>query len=183
MTLDGTSRQNAWTKVREPLLSALVGLNLLAIAVVLFPPGLIRSSLLPGFLPYLYATGLFQSTGVFVPNPKKYNVTLWARILFADGTLKEWHMVDFTKLSPFDRFLQGRFRRWDDNICNSNPDSPWLHDAARYIARQGDSPNNHPVAIELIRHRCNIPAPGSDSIAEPFDDLLYSCKITSGDLQ
>lgn len=169
-------------QIQRVLLSLFIVFNIFALAVVLCPFTNIRSTLLPTFLPYLYASGLFQSAGVFVPNPKKYTVTLWARIWMDDGSIKEWHIVDFSRLNPFERFGMGRFRRWDDQVCNSTPTSLWLRDTACYIARQFDTPNSHPTGVELIRHRQDIAPPGSNEVRQAFDDSLYVCKITAGDL-
>lgn len=168
---------------REALISVFILFNVLALAVVLFPECPVRTTVLPIFQPYLLGTGLFQSKGVFVPNPKRYNVTLHALIVYSNGTAVKWQSTDLRKFDPFTRFKKGRFRRWDDIISNSPPSSRWLHDTAIFIARSVPyDEKNPPVEVELIRHRTEIPLPDAPPAAITSDDPLYRCRVRKEDL-
>ena len=56
------------------------------------------------------------------------------------------------KLSYFERFQKGRFRKWaHDNVRMDNSSQLW-QPTAEYIARELTEPNNPITKIELNRH-------------------------------
>ena len=188
MVIENTSAQDSskralWYGVREPVISAFIVFNVAAIALVLSPPFPMRKELLDPVLPYLYATGLFQGSGVFVPHPHVYNLFLTAEVTFADGSTVIWHCPRMEELNLIERFQKERYRKWSRQNMDTPKPLSWWPETAAYIARITSKGGKRPVQVALIRHRTETPAPGSSKEPLPIDDVFYIHSVSAEELK
>jgi hypothetical protein len=184
VTSTGSSSQwTLWQKLREPLVSAFIVLNVVAIALVLSPAFPSRQILLTPFLPYLFATGLFQGSGVFVPRPHVYNIYLTAEIIYSDGSKEDWKNVRMEELNLMERFQKERFRKWSRQNMDTPKPLKWWPETAAYLARLHQRNGKTPVEIRLVRHRTDTTPPGSNEQRQTIHDVFYVHKVTPEDLR
>src|SRR5258707_226922 len=100
--------------------------------------------------PYLLWSGLFQSWDMFAPVPKAANTCLEATVLYKDGSGEIWTFPRMEKLSLTERYFKERYRKFADNLQLEEND-PLLVDAARYIAREHNSPARPVKTIILVQ--------------------------------
>lgn len=165
------------------MVSAFIVLNVAAIALVLSPPFPSRQTLLRPFLPYLFASGLFQGTGVFVPRPHVYNIYFTADIIYADGSKDEWKNVRMEDLNLLERFQKERFRKWSRQNMDTPYPLKWWPETAAYLARLHLKNGKTPIEVRLIRHRTDTAPPGADEQSETVHDVFYVHKVSPEDLR
>jgi hypothetical protein len=100
--------------------------------------------------PYLIWSGLFQSWDMFAPVPKAANTFLEAEVIYKDGSSETWTFPRMEKLSLTEKYFKERYRKFADSLQVEEND-PLLVDAARYIARQHNSPGKPVKTIILVQ--------------------------------
>lgn len=182
-TAKDNSSKRLWGKLRKPLISLFIVWNVTAIALVLSPHFPWRPSLLKPLLPYLFATGLFQGYGVFVPRPHVYSLYFTAEIIFSDGSQATWRNVKMEELNLLERFQKERYRKWSRQNMDTSKPTRWWPETAAYIARLYNKDGKTPIEVRLVRHRTDTPAPGSSEQNPTIHDVFYIHKIVPEDLQ
>lgn len=171
-----------WQKIRKPILSIFIVYNILGLALLLSPQNVLRQSFLPSFLPYLYATGLFQGRGVFVPRPHTYEIKFTAQINFTDGSSASWNCVNMEDLNVLERFQKEKYRKWARQNMDTNTPLKWWPETAIYLARIHHTKSKVPAEVFLIRHRTDTPPPESKQPAVSTHEIFYRQKISAEDL-
>lgn len=134
------------------LISLFIVVHVSAICLWLCPSSRIRDLLLAPLRPYVTFLGLWQSWGVFAPDPKNWNPYMTALIIFADGSQKMWEFPRMDKLNLIDKMFKERYRKWANDCVNNEQVAIVWPDTARYIARLHSNPVNPPVSVSIIRH-------------------------------
>ena len=108
---------------------------------------------------YISWGGLWQSWGMFAPNPSRLNLYISAEITYRDGTQRAWSFPRMNKLDLFSRYYEERYRKFEEYAHLDNFDGLWP-DMATWIARNNNpDPSNPPVRVELIRNWWIVPPP------------------------
>ncbi|MBX9721711.1 MAG: hypothetical protein K2X81_09975 [Candidatus Obscuribacterales bacterium] len=147
----------------------------------------LRTELIAPFVSYLNFFELWQGWSVF-EKPRTYNGYLTAIITFKTGQKKVWEFPRMEKLGIAEKMFKEKYRRWT-NDCVSDESKPYLWpDAARYIARLNNDPNDPPISVSIVRHWAWMQPPekGINTLAAKVDDgenVLYTGKISAEDLQ
>ena len=141
-------------------LNAFILWNLFAVGIWLLPNSALRQSCSELVRPYLMITGLAQGWTMFSPNPSDVDLYIEARITYADGQVRGWNYPRMIDMGYVERYRRERFRKMIE-IANQDSSRMVWPSLARYAARRNNSdPRNRPVAVELVRHFRNTPAPG-----------------------
>lgn len=180
---DNKNESGLWQRIRKPVLSSFIVFTVTGIALVLSPTFAGRDVLLAYFSRYLFATGLWQGKGVFVPRPHVYNLKFSAEITYADGSKKIWECPQMQKLSLLERFQKERYRKWSRQNMDTNTPMRWWPDTAIYIARINPKENTRPVEVKLIRTRDETPPPGSNEKGAVTVDPFFLKQISPEELQ
>jgi len=154
----------------------------LASAVVAnLPQSKLRRDALTVARPYLNATGLDQSWGVFAPEPRREPSALRARARFADGSTAVWRPPAGDAL--FGNYWDYHWQKWQEWVLDENHTQLWKP-AAVFIARGRDRPGRHPVRVTLVRLTSRLKPPGHHpdhdrTVATSY----YSLRITRAMLE
>ena len=110
---------------------------------------------------YMTLTSFAQSWSMFSPYPDKLDVTLEARITYADGEKRSWFFPRMAHMSYVQRYQEERWRKMVE-VATHGGSPPLRLGLARYAARINNyDSQNRPVSVELIQHARQIPPPGS----------------------
>lgn len=111
--------------------------------------------------PYMTLTGFAQSWSMFAPMPDRLDVTLEARILYADGETRSWFFPRMARMGYARRFEEERWRKLVEIATHNNGTQMLCSAMARYAARANNfDSQNRPVSVELFQHSRQIPPPG-----------------------
>ncbi len=115
-----------------------------------------------GFVrPYMTLTGFAQSWSMFSPTPDRLDVTLEARITYADGETRSWFFPRMARMGYAQRFEEERWRKLVEIVTHNNGTQMLCEAMVRYAARVNDvDSQNRPVSVELFEHSRQIPPPG-----------------------
>jgi len=110
--------------------------------------------------PYMTMTSFAQSWTMFAPIPDKLDVTLEARITFANGEKRSWFFPRMAGMGYSQRYQEQRWRKLVEVATHGKTEALWPA-LARYAARVNNSDSrNRPVSVELFQHARLIPPPG-----------------------
>lgn len=110
---------------------------------------------------YMTLTGFAQSWTMFSPTPDHLDVTLEARILYADGETRSWFFPRMARMGYAQRFEEERWRKLVEIVTHNNSTQMLCAAMARYAARVNNiDSQNRPVSVELFEHSRQIPPPG-----------------------
>jgi hypothetical protein len=170
---------------KRVLINLFLGFHILAIACWCLPLNLAPLRFGKNFIrPYFLWSGLFQSWDMFAPIPASANSYVEATIIYKDGTRKTWTFPRMEELSRKDRYIEERYRKFEENVQNSANDAMWP-DVARRIARANNSPDKPVKTILLIQKWSPIVA-GADGSYEPQpweQHVLFGYGVRPEDLQ
>jgi len=137
--------------------------HLFALTIWLVPSNsaIVQSPLGFGLVrPYMTITGFAQSWSMFSPYPDKLDVTMEARITYADGEKRSWFFPRMARLDYVGRYREERWRKLVEVATHGSTQALWPA-MARYAARVNDfDSQNRPVSVELIEHSRVILPPG-----------------------
>lgn len=133
--------------------------------------------------PYFRWSGLFQSWDTFAPEPWSINSYLEATVVYRDGERKTWAFPRMEHLGLTARYIEGRYRKFEENLQRDGNDALWP-DVARHIARVNSSPSN-PVGTVILIQKWSFIVPRSDGsyVPEPWDQhILFGYGVRPEDL-
>jgi hypothetical protein len=170
-------------KIKAPLISSFIVFHILAIVCWSVPLNtLVFATIKNEISPYMFFSGLSQNWGMF-SSPPNANVRVEAEILYRDGERRVWRFPLPQDLTYTQRYFRERYRKFaNDNLRLDDKSALWP-DAARYIARLNNDPNNSPVVVRLSREFSQIAPPGSSETAPPQHQLFFTYLIKPGDLE
>lgn len=171
------------------LLSALILFHGLAIFLWLAPASPASAGVRAVTRSYMTWSGLWQSWGMFAPEPSRLNVYLSAQITYRDGTQRTWSFPRMNQLDLFSRYYKERYRKFEEYAHLDTFDGLWP-DMAVWIARTNDpDPDNPPVRVALTRNWWIVPPPppNGDISQDPphtwSQYMFFQTVIHSGDLR
>ena len=144
-------------------INAFIVWHLFALFVWLTPNNSAVVQACVGFVrPYMTVTGFAQSWTMFSPTPDHLDVTLEARILYADGETRSWFFPRMAPMGYVQRFEEERWRKLVEIVTHNNGTQNLCAAMARYAARVNNfDSQNRPVSVELFEHSRQIPPPGA----------------------
>lgn len=138
--------------------------HIFALTIWLIPPNsaIVESPLGAGLVrPYMTLTGFAQSWTMFSPVPDRLDVTLEARITYADGETRSWFFPRMARMGYARRFEEERWRKLVEIVTHNNGTQMLCSALARYAARVNNvDSQNRPVSVALFEHSRQLPPPG-----------------------
>ena len=136
--------------------------------------------------PYASKVGLFQTWGMFAPNPGRQNAYVDAEITYRDGRKHIWTFPQMQELGYADRYAMERYRKFaNERLCFKEHSALWPG-AARYIARVNADASNPPEVVKLTHYWSDIPPPSLfDETPQPERwkrDVFFTYIVKPGDL-
>jgi len=155
----GTAERLETTAVGRVLISAFLLVTLPAVTLANLPDSQVRRTLLVVGQPYLNATGLDQSWGVFAPDGRRFVVDLVARVRYEDGTTATWRPPQG---GPFlATYWDYRWRKWAENLMTLGGVGGVIRTpAAMWIAREMTRPPKSPRQVMLTTRFYDLYPPG-----------------------
>lgn len=167
---------------------AFIAFHIVAIGSWLMPEDwLLRERVTAVVRPYIHAIGLWQSWGLFAPDPLAVNLHVEADVSFRDGSTRRWTPPRMVELDLLTRYQKERWRRWSENMRDDRHQVAWP-DAARFVARLHADSANPPVSIVLSR-RWSVVPPISRGLLERklrervHRQVFFSYRVASEDLR
>jgi hypothetical protein len=170
--------------LKRVLLNVFIGGNLLFILVWAFPFNA-RWSIGTRRLiaPYMNLSGLTQGWNLFAPEPQSINAYLVAEITYRDGQIRTWNFPMPQDYGYFRRYFMARQLKWSADNLRLDENAALWPDAARYVARLNNQPDNPPAKVALIRHWMFIPPPESGQPGTWYQFTFFNYSVTPGDLR
>ena len=142
------------------LISGFIVFHILATLLWVLPDNALRQQLLALPQKYISNVGLWQSWGMFAPEPSDLNLYLTAVITYRDGSQREWEWPRPEKLDLFTRYRKERYRKFTEYGRMDSYSYIWPS-MAQFAAQQAPSrdPANPPVRVQLWRHWWFVPRP------------------------
>ena len=85
--------------------------------------------------PWLVRLGIRQDVwNLFAPEPDHVNTRLKAEITYRDGERREWQGPEWSKVSPWRKWIGHRHLEWYDHVALQNNSGAW-ESWCRYLAR------------------------------------------------
>ena len=168
---------------RRVLLSVFLLFHLFVISVWSFPISLrplVKVKRV--FAPYMVWSGLTQGWSLFAPDPQYVNAYLDAQITYRDGHKKIWKFPMPQDFGYYRRYFLERQRKWSSDNLRLDSNAFLWPDAARYVARLNNDPNDPPVTVTLIRHWSFIAPPGSGQLETWSQYTFFTYSVLPGDL-
>ncbi len=141
------------------IVSAAIVFQIVAVLVWLLPASRARGAVSGVTDRYINYAGLWQSWGMFAPEPANLNLYIHALITYRDGTQRAWSFPRMNRLDYFTRYRLERYRKYEEYAHLDSYSFLWP-DLARWVAAQNPgTPANPPVLVTLIRTWWEIPPP------------------------
>jgi hypothetical protein len=166
-TLDETGSLSRRKRVG---ISMLIVLTLVAILASNAPNSLIKEGLLHLTRPYLLATGLDQSWGVFAPNPPRATNNVVARIDRADGSVG---VVPMENGGGLTEYWDYRWRKYAEQLWQQQGAERERVAFARWLADQDRASGHQPVRVTLLRSTRALPPPGEPADPGPWQEISF----------
>ena len=156
-----------WTSLQERFERTSVGRILISLFLIVtfvtlltanLPESRLQSVLLDADRYYVYGAGLDESWGVFAPDPRREVIEVSARVAFADGSTKTFHV---RKRDPvIGEYVDYRWLKWVEYVVSpASADQLWKP-AAAYFARKLATPSKRPVRVSLHERWYDLQPPG-----------------------
>lgn len=155
-----------WT-ARKAWISAFVVFHATATVAWVMPASPMRDALMPKFRYYMIPLGLWQSWGMFAPDPVQTTYTLEADVTDARGMDR---IFEFTKVADLPWWRKGPKFRHPKLAANLAIDeyAPQREIAARHAVRSLEiEPSAFPVQVQLY-YQLTSPPPFGSSQADPM---------------
>lgn len=133
--------------------------------------------------PYMIWSGLTQGWALFAPNPGSVNAYLVARITYQDGRNKTWNFPMPQYYGYYRRYFMERQRKWSSDNLRMDYNAILWPDAARYVARLNNDPNDPPVTVALVRHWSLVPPPNSGQPESWSEQTFFTYTVQPEDLR
>lgn len=158
------------TRGRRLGISVLIVLVLLGMLASTAPRSEIKNGLLDLTRPFLLATGLDQTWGVFAPSPPQMSNEVIARVDRADGTVGVYTLVGGDGVTEYWDY---RWRKYGEQLWQEQSAEQERAAFARWFAQQDSAAGHEPSRVTLVRVvRPNLPAgPGPDT--GPSQDIPF----------
>lgn len=156
-------RWNAWRLA----ISAYLVLHLTATLAWVVPPSPIKALLMPKFRFYMLPCGLWQSWGMFAPDPMNSTIVLESEVIDAKGMR---HAYEFTKVADLPWMSKMPRFRHPKLAANLLVDeySAQREMVARHVVRQLDIPADaFPVQVALF-YKVTAPPPIGSAESDPM---------------
>jgi hypothetical protein len=168
---------------RRVLLSVFLLFHLFVIVVWAFPVDQRQLRKIKRFIaPYMVWSGLTQGWSLFAPDPQSINAYLVAQITYRDGQNKIWKFPMPQDFGYYRRYFMSRQLKWSSDILRIDTNAVLWPDAARYVARVNNAPNNPPVTVALVRHWSFIAPPKSGQSETWSQYTFFTYSVLPGDL-
>ena len=144
--------------IRQVVVSVVLAAYILAVVTVGAFPSPLTSAWSYWFKPALNYVGLYNSYGMFAPDPIKYNQEFRALIRYKDGSLSTWKFPSLPDWKNDDVTRQRKLPwvEWQCYFAFDPANDIIVEDAARYVAWLHRNPHNPPVQVEIVRDCCDI---------------------------
>jgi hypothetical protein len=137
-------------------ISAFIGITLATLLVIQLQGSHLRAQALELANPYSAALGLDQDWAVFAPEPRRIVIDMQARISYADGSTRVWHVPvsnDFVG-----SYWDYRWLKYMETAIKDVNQRLWVPFAI-WVARRERS-SSPTVKVELIRRWSDLTPPG-----------------------
>lgn len=131
---------------------------------------------------YMAWSGLTQGWRLFAPDPQSMNSYVTAQITYRDSQKKTWQFPMPQDYGYYRRYFMDRQVGWSYESLGKNSNAVLWPDAARYVARLNNQPNNPPVTVVLVRHWSTITLPISSQPETWHEYTLFTYSVLPGDL-
>jgi hypothetical protein len=161
--LEGT----AWGR---GLISGFIAVTVAAVVLTNLPNSAVKRATDAVVVPYVNATGLGQNWGVFSPDPRRFSVTVAARITYDDGATETWQVPDHGPwLGTYRRY---RWRKWMDLVRLDANGGIW-EATADWLARTHEASGRAVVQVTLIRRWYDTPPPGAADARPEWNEYEF----------
>ncbi|MGE0541030.1 MAG: hypothetical protein AB7R89_12710 [Dehalococcoidia bacterium] len=144
---------------RRLAISAFILFHIVATIFWVMPQSALRDQLWPRTGKYIGYLGLYQSWGMFAPEPSNLNLYLTAVVTYQDGSRQEWTWPRMAELDLASRYQKERYRKFAENAHLDAYSYVWPS-MARFAAEvNANNPANPPVHVQLWRHWWLVPPP------------------------
>jgi hypothetical protein len=177
-SFDLAPRQRFWRIVS----TVFIVFHLVGIVFWNMTPSYVQAPIQQFYRPYMTFMGLYQSWGMFAPEPGRDNYFLGARITYRDGRRRLWYIGRQDHNNNWQRILNERARKMAEGLYNPNIGRNHYPQMSLWAARKNNIyPNNPPVKVEIMRFWASIPLPPY-GVNEPISkewkqDIVYSTPI------
>lgn len=158
-------------------LNALLLLTLAGMVISSLPASELQRRLYPLVEPYMAATGLAQTWGMFAPDAPLHATELVAHIHYADGTSGTWRPPSGG--GPLEGTRSYRWRKWSFVARNRNQPEAWTT-TARWVVANHDHQGRQPVRVELVRRWRPLAAPGSAAANGWRQQTYFTLELAPG---
>ncbi len=132
--------------------------------------------------PYTVWAGLFQTWGLFAPDPLNINLRINAEITYRDGRTTIWQFPLPQDFGYIRRSFESRMEATSHAVRDDKNSVLWP-DAARYVARLNNHADNPPITVKLVSNWSPLSPPGSNQPQPWNQHLFFTYSVTPGDLQ
>ncbi|WP_166659772.1 hypothetical protein [Actinomycetospora succinea] len=168
---EDSDETRSMTPGKRLAISAFVVLTLLGMVAATAPPSAIKNGLVDLTRPYLLATGLDQSWGVFAPSPPRTTNDVVARVDRADGTVGVYPMQGGNGVTEYWDY---RWRKYGEQLWKKKTAERERVAFAGWIADEDRAGGHQPVRVTLLRASRVNPPPGSPTPDEgPATDVPF----------
>jgi hypothetical protein len=140
-----------------------------------------KEPLLRELRPAMIAAGLWQSWKMFAPLPPRRDCDFAAEVLFADGTSSVFWLPRIETMTPAERYVRERYRKFELNSVNSV--QALQEDAVRFIARASAASGRKPVTVRLVEFDRLTPPPNHGRTRIASREILLDYRVRPEDLQ
>lgn len=140
-----------------------------------------KEPLLRELRPAMIAAGLWQSWKMFAPLPPRRDCDFAAQVFFADGTSSVFWLPRIETMTPAERYVRERYRKFELNSVNSV--QALQEDAVRFIARASAASGRRPVTVRLVELDRLTPPPNHGRIKTASREVLLDYRVKPEDLQ
>lgn len=156
-------RWNAWRLA----ISAYLVLHVTATLAWVVPPSPIKALLMPKFRYYMVPCGLWQSWGMFAPDPMSDTITLESEVIDAKGMRHAYAFAKIADLDWLSKMPKFRHPKLSANLLVEEY-APQREMVARHVARQLDIPADaYPVHVALF-YQVKSPPPLGVGQSDPM---------------
>jgi hypothetical protein len=110
----------------------------------------------PVIATYLWNTSQYQGWSMFAPTPVQTNRYVEAAVLYQDGNWRDYAFPRLGQMNFLEAWIEKRWRKIAQNMFDPEF-RPYDLDVARWVAREMDRPDNHPVRVSLILYEAAVP--------------------------
>jgi len=132
---------------------------------------------------YLQWAGLGMGWAFFAPDPIDTYYYVTSEITYRDGRKDTWKFPGPEDVGVYQRYFMGTYTAWSSQIIPLSESAPLWPDAARYVARLHNHPENPPTTVKLIRHWKTTELPGSKDLSNWSEYEFFTYSVESKDLE